>query len=76
VCCDPAELATRVRLTRMDCAPSLAPGTTGSLSGRGARYGWFDQAHFTREFTGLVGASPGAYRDQLTTSGGPDASTR
>ena len=23
--------------------------------------GWFDQAHFTRDFTALVGQSPAAY---------------
>jgi len=40
----------------------LDAGHDGSLADRAARYGWFDQAHFTHEFTELVGIPPGAYQ--------------
>lgn len=45
-----------------DVVSDLDAGYTGSLADLAARYGWFDQAHFTREFTELVGVSPGAYQ--------------
>lgn len=44
-----------------DALTDLDNGYTGSLADLAARYGWFDQAHFTREFAELVGLSPGAY---------------
>jgi len=40
----------------------LDAGHDGSLADLAARYGWFDQAHFTHEFTELVGIPPGAYQ--------------
>ena len=43
-----------------DAVTELDPGYDGSLADLAARYGWFDQAHFTREFTDLVGVPPGA----------------
>ncbi|MGB2951421.1 MAG: helix-turn-helix transcriptional regulator [Rhodococcus sp. (in: high G+C Gram-positive bacteria)] len=45
-----------------DVVSDLDAGYTGSLADLAARYGWFDQAHFTREFTELVGVSPSAYQ--------------
>lgn len=45
-----------------DAVSDLDAGYAGSLAGLAARYGWFDQAHFTREFTELVGVPPGAYQ--------------
>lgn len=45
-----------------DALSDLDNGYTGSLAELAARYGWFDQAHFTREFTELVGVSPGTYQ--------------
>ena len=45
-----------------DAVSDLDAGYVGSLADLTARYGWFDQAHFTREFTDLVGVPPGAYR--------------
>jgi AraC-like DNA-binding protein len=44
-----------------DAVTDLDNGYAGSLADLAARYGWFDQAHFTREFTELVGVSPGTY---------------
>ena len=47
-----------------DVVTDLDAGYGGSLADLAAKYGWFDQAHFTREFTDLVGVPPGAYQDQ------------
>jgi AraC-like DNA-binding protein len=44
-----------------DVVTDLDAGYGGSLADLAAKYGWFDQAHFTREFTELVGTPPGAY---------------
>ena len=45
-----------------DVVTDLDAGYGGSLADLAAKYGWFDQAHFTREFTSLVGVPPGAYQ--------------
>jgi AraC-like DNA-binding protein len=45
-----------------DVVTALDEGYDGSLADLAARHGWFDQAHFTREFTTLVGVPPGEYR--------------
>lgn len=45
-----------------DAVRDLDAGHYDSLADLAARYGWFDQAHFTREFTALVGVPPGAYQ--------------
>jgi AraC-like DNA-binding protein len=45
-----------------DVVTALDEGYDGSLADLAARHGWFDQAHFTREFTNLVGVPPGEYR--------------
>ena len=42
----------------------LDAGYGGSLADLATKYGWFDQAHFTREFTDLVGVPPGTYQRQ------------
>ena len=44
-----------------DALSELDAGYSGPLADLAARYGWFDQAHFTREFTELVGTPPGSY---------------
>jgi AraC-like DNA-binding protein len=51
-----------------DVVTALDEGYAGSLADLAAAYGWFDQAHFTREFTDLVGVPPSAYRDRLSGS--------
>ena len=47
-----------------DAVSDLDDGYDGSLTDLALRYGWYDQAHFTRDFTALVGVTPGAYRDE------------
>ncbi len=48
-----------------DAVTDLHDGWDGSLTDLALRYGWYDQAHFTRDFTALVGVTPGQYRDRL-----------
>lgn len=43
----------------------LHDGDHGTLAQLAVDLGWFDQAHFGRDFTALVGESPGAYRDRV-----------
>lgn len=45
-----------------DAVTELDEGYDGSLTDLALRYGWYDQAHFTRDFTSLVGVTPGQYR--------------
>jgi AraC-like DNA-binding protein len=53
---------TLARYRIHDAVSDLDAGYAGSLADLAARYGWFDQAHFTREFTDLVGVPPSAYQ--------------
>jgi AraC-like DNA-binding protein len=46
-----------------DAVTDLDLGYDGPLLDLALRYGWYDQAHFTRDFTALVGVAPGAYRE-------------
>ncbi|MGL5850453.1 MAG: helix-turn-helix domain-containing protein, partial [Phycicoccus sp.] len=48
-----------------DAVADLDAGFDGSLADLAHRYGWYDQAHFTRDFTALVGVTPGEYRGRL-----------
>ena len=58
-----------------DAVADLDAGRAGTLTDLAVRYGWYDQAHFTRDFTSLVGVTPGQYRDRGTTAdAGPPAS--
>lgn len=43
----------------------LHAGDYDTLADLAVELGWFDQAHFGRDFTTLVGESPGAYRDRI-----------
>jgi AraC-like DNA-binding protein len=45
-----------------DVVAALDAGCTGSLADLAAEHGWYDQAHFTRDFTALVGTTPARYR--------------
>ncbi|MFL6165792.1 MAG: DUF6597 domain-containing transcriptional factor [Ornithinibacter sp.] len=47
-----------------DAVADLDAGWPGTLTDLAVRYGWYDQAHFTRDFTALVGVTPGQYRDR------------
>jgi AraC-like DNA-binding protein len=46
-----------------DAVAALDDGYEGGIAELAQSLGWYDQAHFTREFTALVGQSPGAYRN-------------
>lgn len=54
-----------------DALTEIDDGYDGTLTDLAARYGWYDQAHFTRDFTALVGLTPSAYRSE----GGPRPSS-
>ena len=45
-----------------DAITEIDDGYDGTLTDLAHRYGWYDQAHFTRDFTALVGVPPGQYR--------------
>lgn len=45
-----------------DVVEALDAGFDGSLTDLALRHGWYDQAHFTRDFTALVGVPPSRYR--------------
>lgn len=47
-----------------DVVAALDAGYDGTLTDLAVRHGWYDQAHFTRDFTALVGVTPGRYRDR------------
>ena len=47
-----------------DAITEIDEGYDGPLTALALRYGWYDQAHFTRDFTALVGVAPGTYRDE------------
>lgn len=51
-----------------DAVTDLEAGWPGTLTDLALRYGWYDQAHFTRDFTALVGVTPGQYRDRATSA--------
>ena len=47
-----------------DVVAALDEGYDGPLTDLALRHGWYDQAHFTRDFTALVGVPPSRYRAQ------------
>lgn len=47
-----------------DAVADLDAGFDGTLADLAHRWGWYDQAHFTRDFTALVGVTPGQYRNR------------
>jgi AraC-like DNA-binding protein len=51
-----------------DAVADLDGGWPGTLTDLAVRYGWYDQAHFTRDFTALVGVTPGQYRDRAVSA--------
>ena len=46
-----------------DVLVALDAGHDGSLADLAAEHGWYDQAHFTRDFSALVGVTPARYRE-------------
>ena len=51
-----------------DVVAALDAGHDGSLADLAAEHGWYDQAHFTRDFRALVGVTPARYREGRPTS--------
>lgn len=47
-----------------DAVSALDGGWTGSLTDLAHAHGWYDQAHFIRDFTALVGLPPSQYRSR------------
>ena len=50
------------RYRMRDVVSVLDDGDDGTLTDLAHRFGWCDQAHFTRDVTALVGVTPGRYR--------------
>ena len=55
----PKAVLARYRL--QDAAAAIDEGSVDDLAGLAASLGWFDQAHFSREFRSVVGMTPSAY---------------
>jgi AraC-like DNA-binding protein len=47
-----------------DVLSALDGGYDGTLADLAATYGWYDQAHFSRDFVALVGVTPQDYRSE------------
>jgi AraC-like DNA-binding protein len=60
--------AVLARYRMHDAVSDLDEGYDGTLTDLAHRHGWYDQAHFTRDFTALVGLTPGQYRERLLTA--------
>ncbi|HEY8458512.1 MAG TPA: helix-turn-helix domain-containing protein [Actinopolymorphaceae bacterium] len=59
-----------IRRYRMhDAAERLASGTVGDPAALAVELGWFDQAHFTRDFSALIGMSPVEYANACMAAG-------
>jgi AraC-like DNA-binding protein len=58
----PKSVLARYRL--QDAAALIDSGTVDDLAGLAASLGWFDQAHFSRDFRAVVGTTPSAYLQQ------------
>ena len=52
-----------------DAVDRIDRGGVRDLAALAVELGWFDQAHFTRDFTALVGQSPAAYARRATHAG-------
>jgi AraC-like DNA-binding protein len=55
----PKAVLARYRL--QDAAAAIDDGQVEDLAGLAASLGWFDQAHFSRDFRAVVGMTPSAY---------------
>jgi AraC-like DNA-binding protein len=55
----PKAVLARYRL--QDAAAAIDAGEVEDLAGLAASLGWFDQAHFSRDFRAVVGVTPSAY---------------
>jgi AraC-like DNA-binding protein len=62
----PKAVLARYRLH--DAVAALDSGEVADLAGLAAALGWFDQAHFSRDFRAAVGTSPSEYLQQAQAS--------
>jgi AraC-like DNA-binding protein len=53
--------AVLARYRRQDAAAAIDAGEVDDLAGLAVSLGWFDQAHFSRDFRAVVGVPPSAY---------------
>jgi AraC-like DNA-binding protein len=58
----PKAVLARYRL--QDAAAAIDAGTVDDLAALAVELGWFDQAHFSRDFRSAVGTTPSAYLQQ------------
>lgn len=57
--------AVLARYRLQDAVQQLDAGKDVDLAALAAALGWYDQAHFSREFRAVVGVSPRAYLDEV-----------
>lgn len=69
----PKAVLARYRLH--DAAAALDAGAD-DLAALAASLGWFDQAHFSRDFRAVVGTTPSAYRAQAGEPAAPGEGRR
>jgi transcriptional regulator GlxA family with amidase domain len=60
----PKAVLARYRL--QDAAALIDAGEVDDLAALAADLGWFDQAHFSRDFRAVVGMTPSAYLARAT----------
>jgi AraC-like DNA-binding protein len=65
---NPKSVLARYRLH--DAAAALDAGQVEDLAGLAVSMGWFDQAHFSRDFRAVVGVPPSAYLQRARRSAG------
>ena len=64
----PKAVLARYRL--QDAAAAIDAGEVDDLAGLAASLGWFDQAHFSRDFRAVVGVPPSAYLHRARSGAG------
>ena len=65
----PKAVLARYRL--QDAAASIDAGEVTDLAGLAADLGWFDQAHFSRDFRAVVGTTPSSYLARVRAGADP-----
>jgi AraC-like DNA-binding protein len=61
--------AVLARYRVQDAAAAIDAGEADDLAGLAGSLGWFDQAHFSREFRAVVGSTPSDYLRQARSDG-------
>ncbi len=65
----PKAVLARYRL--QDAAATIDAGGVSDLAGLAASLGWFDQAHFSRDFRAVAGTTPSAYLQRARAAAEP-----